>query len=325
MNNSQKVREDTRRRILDIIQTAGYRPDPAATNLATKRSYLLGIVTATFTGNAMVHAIEGAQKYAAAHGYHITIAGEELHSRAEPAAVPMLKRQPIEGLLIAYHGSQDDHYQILANIAETIPVVTMGYAFDQRKVVAVRVDSRKGARDAVRHLLDLGHESVAMITGAPRACETEMRIRGYCDAMSDAGRSLDSSLLVEGDWCVESGYLAAKRLMEQGRRLTAVFAHSDRMAMGCIAAFAEQGLRVPEDIAVVGYNDIPESRYYNPPLTTVRYPAFELGQLCAGLLIDLIDGKDTDVGRWLRGERHALETRLVVRRSCGAHLTQTLK
>jgi LacI family transcriptional regulator len=224
--------------------------------------------------------------------------------------------------MIAYHGSKDDHYDILAAVPDTIPVVTTGYAFDQSNVVAVRVDSRKGARDAVRHLVALGHESIAMITGAPRAYETEERILGYRDAMNEAGLSVDSSLLVEGDWFVESGFLAANRLLEDSGPFSAVFAHSDRMAMGCIAALTEHGRRVPEDVAVVGYNDIPESRYYNPPLTTVRYPSFELGQICAKLLIDLIDGKDPLAADRIQDESDALNTQLVVRRSCGAYLRQ---
>jgi LacI family transcriptional regulator len=270
----------------------------------------------------MVHTIEGAQVYAVAHDYQITISGEELHSRSEPTAHSLLKRQPIEGLLIAYHGSKDDHYGILKTIPATLPVVTTGYAFDQGNVFAVRVDSRAGAHNAVRHLISLGHRSIGMITGAARAYETEERILGFRDAMDEANISVSSSLLVEGDWFVESGYLAAKRLLEMKSRFSAVFAHSDRMAMGCIAALTEHGMRVPEDIAVVGYNDIPESKYYNPTLTTVRYPNYELGQICTKLLIDLIDGKDIVSTCRTWQEPDALNTQLIVRGSCGSQMSR---
>jgi LacI family transcriptional regulator len=268
----------------------------------------------------MVHTIEGAQEYAVAHDYQITISGEELHSRSEPTAYSLLKRQPIEGLLIAYHGSEDDHYDILKSIPASIPVVTTGYAFDQSNVFAIRVDSRAGAQNAVRHLISLGHRSIATITGAPRAYETEERNLGYRDVLGEADISLDPSLLVEGDWSVESGYLSTKRLLEKKRRFSAIFAHSDRMAMGCIFALSERGLEVPDDIAVVGYNDIPESKYYRPPLTTVRYPNFELGQICTKLLLELIDRKDTnsEYGNWQ--ESNALHTQLIIRDSCGSQM-----
>ncbi len=318
LTNSARVRETTRSRVLGAIETLAFSPDPVATSLATNRSYVLGIIVATFTGNAMSRVLEGADIYALQQGYQIMISGEEHRSRSEPLNLPLIRRQRIEGILIMYHGSKNDHYTILKEIPRSIPVVTTGYAFDQKNILAVRVNSRRGAAMATRHLIGLGHRSIAMITGAAGAYETVERNTGFKEAMRQAGVPWDSSLVVEGDWFVRSGYTAAQHLVAEKRTFSAVFAHSDRMALGCISVLIEHGLRVPEDVAVVGFNDFSISEYTNPPLTTVHYPGYELGALCAKLLIARCQGQRHPERNLSRAERASLKPYLVVRRSCGA-------
>ncbi len=322
LNNSTQVSQGTREQVLKAIEELEYSPDPVATSLATNRSYTLGMITATFTGNSMVRVLEGADTYALRNGYQIVISGEEHRSRSEPIYVPFIKRQRVEGVLIIYHGSKNDHHQILRDIPKSMPVVSTGYAFNQKNILAVRVNTRKGAKKAINHLLGLGHRSIAMITGAAGAYETVERNKGYRNALRQAGIRYDPSLVVEGDWFVESGYQAALILSATGRRFSAVFAHSDRMAMGCISALVEKGIRVPEDTAVVGFNNIEEAGYFNPPLTTVYYPAYEHGRICAKLLIALTEGEKYPERKLSDEELKSLETHLIIRRSCGAELEE---
>jgi LacI family transcriptional regulator len=160
-----------------------------------------------------------------------------------------------------------------------------------------------------------------MLTGPEGAYETEERNIGYTQALDEAGIDVKGSLIYCGDFFVDSGSEMTKRLIESRQPFTAVFAHSDRMAIGCISALWEAGYRVPEDVAVIGYNDIPISRYVLPPLTTVRYPTFELGQLCTKLLIEKTNGVKNPEKNLTSEELESLEPRLIIRRSCGACLS----
>jgi len=231
--------------------------------------------------------------------------------------LPFLRQQRVEGLLIIYHGSEDDTYRLLAEIPRSIPVVTTGYAQDRDNVVSVKVDTRTGAREATEHLIRLGHERIALVTGAPRAYETVQRNAGYRAALDAAGIPFRDELVEAGDWFVESGYDAMRLLFSRSSAFTAVFAHSDRMAVGCIRAVLDHGLRVPEDIAVVGFNDISLARYVSPPLTTVHYPLYELGQICTRLLIARVDSSPAAELGAIQAEAQDLRPGLVVRQSCG--------
>jgi LacI family transcriptional regulator len=304
--------------VVRAIDELGYEPDPVATSLATRQRHTLGIVSATFEGNACVQVLEGASAYAHEHGYQIVIAGEEHRSRSEPAGISLLKRHRLAGVLIIYHGSRDDNYRLLEDLPRSVPVVTTGYAFDRSDVVAVTVDTSAAAAEATRHLLGLGHRRIAVITGAHEAYETVQRDRGYRAALEEAGVSVDEELIIEGDWFVDSGYRAGMRLLDSGAEFTAIFAHSDRMAIGCMRALRDRGHRVPGDVAVVGFNDISLARYVEPPLTTVRYAGYELGQVCAKALLSLANGAASPADVVAEADRTSLSPRLIVRGSCGA-------
>jgi len=157
-----------------------------------------------------------------------------------------------------------------------------------------------------------------VVTGAQHAYETVQRDAGYRAALAAAGITPRDELVVGGDWFVESGYEATNDLLSRRVDFTAVFAHSDRMAVGCIRALLDHGLRVPQDVAVVGFNDISLARYVSPPLTTVHYPLYELGQVCTRLLIARASSAPAAEVAEIEAEARRLRPRLVVRQSCGA-------
>ena len=318
LNESGPVSAEARERVELAIRELGYVPDPVAATLANRTSRVIGIVTATYEGNACVQTLEGAGAYLERHGYAVVIGGGEHRSRAEPEMLPFLKQQRVEGLLIIYHGSEDDSHRLLSEIPPNIPVVTVGYAHDRENVLAVGVDSEAGARTATEHLISLGHRRIAVIAGAPHAYETVQRDAGYSSAMTRAGLEVDERLAESGDWFIESGYEATMRLLERSSDFTALFAHSDRMAVGAIRALLDRGLRVPADVAVVGFNDISLARYAVPPLTTVHYPLYELGEICGRLVIARANAEPGDEAALTDDEIRRLEPHLVVRESCGA-------
>ena len=312
LNDRDLVAEETRARVLAAIEALDYRPDASARSLASRRTYLLGIVTADLSDYTHARILEGAEAEAREHGYLIFASGAERGRNGEPLRSPLLSQHQAEGLLIIYHGADGDTHSIFEDIPNDLPVVTIGYAPDRENLVRVGIANHRTARQVTEHLLGLGHRRIGHITGPPEMYESQERRQGYEEALQEAGITPEGALVAAGDWSSASGYRATLRLLGRDSHFTALFVQNDRMAMGALQALRERGLRVPHDVAVVGFDDIPSAPYFAPPLTTVHHPLYELGRTCAGLLIDLIDGQPAP------SEPIRLETRLVVRRSCGA-------
>jgi len=312
LNDRNQVAEETCTRVLAAIEELNYRPDASARRLASRRTYILGIVTADLSDYTHARILEGAEAEAREQGYLIFASGAERGRSGEPLRSPLLSQHQAEGLLIIYHGSHDDRYSIFEDIPDDLPVVTIGYAPPRENLVTIGIANQQAARMATAHLLGLGHRRIAHVTGPPEMYECQERRQGYEEALQEAGISPDDTLVAAGDWSSASGHRAMIQLLGHSTGFTALFVQNDRMAMGALQALYERGLRVPEDVAVVGFDDIPSAPYFAPSLTTVHHPLYEVGRTGARLLIDLIDDELTPP------EDIRLETQLVIRRSCGA-------
>jgi len=312
VNDRDLVADETRARVLAAIEELDYRPNASARSLASRRTYVLGIVTADFSDYTHACIIEGAEAEAQSQGYLFFVSSAEHGPDGEPLHSPLLSQRQSEGLLIVYHGSDHDTYAIFEDIPHDLPVVTIGYAENREGVATVSITNARGARQATSHLLSLGHRRIAHITGPPKMHESISRWLAYTQTLREAEIVPDDRLIAEGDWSSASGYRATIELIERGVDFTAIFVQNDRMAMGVLQALRERGLRVPEDMAVVGFDDIPSARYFSPPLTTIHHPFRELGRTGTRLLIELVNGRPAPT------ERVRLGTSLVVRHSCGA-------
>jgi DNA-binding LacI/PurR family transcriptional regulator len=317
LNNRDKVADETRARVLAAIEELDYRPDAAARGLVSRRTYVLGILAADFSDYTHACIIEGAEAEAREHGYSIFISGAEHGPDGEPLHSPLLSQHQAEGLFIVYHGSSRDNYTIFEDIPADLPVVTIGYAPNRENVFTVGIENRQSARRAMEHLLSLGHRRIAHITGPPAMYESQERRLGYTEALQEAGITPESSWVAAGDWSSASGYRGTTRLLGRMPGFTALFVQNDRMAMGALQALRERGLRVPDDVALVGFDDIPSARYFAPPLTTIHHPLYEMGREGTRLLVDLINNRHTLTGPV------CLKTELVVRQSCGAQSPMT--
>lgn len=316
LNGSPSVLPETRAKIEQVMKDLNYSPDPIARGLARRQSYTLGIIIATYTGYCCSLMLEGAEEYAREQGYNIVVSGTETHASAEPYNSLLLARQRIEGLLIIYHGSAKDNYRLLANIPADIPIITNGYALDQENIQAIRVDSYKAAVEVTEYLIHDGHRTVAMLTGPRRAYEVEERVQGFFHAHHAAGLEVDEELFSRGDWTIESGYHAMREILEKGKTFTALFAHNDRMAFGAMKALEESGLKVPDDVSIIGFNNHPLSQFSSPMLSTVNYPAMALGQICTDKLIKRVAGTPAEEIVLTEREQRALEPQLIIRDSC---------
>ena len=305
LNGSPLVREETRQRVLEAIETLGYRRNSAARVLATNRSGRIGLVVdnlALFGPSTLADAVLEAGREA---GYEVSLVGlTDFSPRHLNEAVGRLLDQAVEAIVIA--AAQRVARETTLALQLPIPIVlAQGVAVGDP--MAAGVDQEAGARMATDHLLDLGHEAVAHLTGPSDWVEAAQREAGWRTA--HAQRNLRAGLLLQGDWSPESGYLAG-RLLADRREVTAVFAANDSMALGLLKAVHERGMRVPGDISVVGFDDVPEAAYFWPALTTVRQDFRTLGRNALQLAVRALDGED-------RPDIELVAPVLVVRESTG--------
>lgn len=268
------------------------------------------MVTTEVSDHFFAEAVAGAEAEARKHGFFLIIGSiEEGAKDDERAYLRLMLERRIEGLIIAVPRLRPAGDELLTRAASRVPTVVVASDLELPGADSVDVDNRQGALDATAHLVEHGHRAIATITGPLDWPSASARLDGYREALRAAGLRSDPALIEPCvDWGLESGKRAGERLLASGTPFTAVFAHSDLLAVGAIAALHERGLRVPRDVSVVGFDDIPVASFYDPPLTTVRQPMREVGALAARLICERPAAR-------ARQRRHVLRASLVVRKS----------
>jgi DNA-binding LacI/PurR family transcriptional regulator len=304
INGSPHVRPETRNKVETAMRELDYRPNRVARALVTGRSHTLGVVSFDTTLYGPASTLLGIERAAHEAGYFIIVASLKALNRSSVAdAVDRLRRHGVDGVLVIT--AVQDAADALLNPPNDIPLVAVEAGPDEA-VPVIEVDQYAGAALATRHLLELGHRTVWHIAGPPEFLESNQRLAGWRDTLEGAGAEPPPHLT--GDWSARAGYELGQRLART-RELTAVFVANDQMALGVLRAMQEAGRRVPEDVSVVGFDDIPESAYLMPPLTTVRQDFDELGARALQLLLQMIDhGED-------RQPQPRVPPRLVIRGS----------
>jgi DNA-binding LacI/PurR family transcriptional regulator len=292
INGSPKVADATRERVLAAVEELGYVPSPMARGLISNRTHSLGVVADDISDGFFARMVAGAEAEARRRGYYLMIASVEPDDDERGYLRLMLERR-VEGLILARPSVPVAPSELVAASNAGVPLVAVGSS-DLPGFPVVDVDNRQGGYDATRHLLVRGHRRIATIVGPRDWPSAAARLEGYRKALHEAGLPEDPVLVEYAPaWSLESGRAAATRLLDRGADLTALFAHSDRLALGAIRRFRETGLRVPDDVSVVGYDDLPVADYVEPPLTTVHQPMQEVGALAASLLLDQLTGVAT--------------------------------
>jgi DNA-binding LacI/PurR family transcriptional regulator len=286
LNGSIHVDPKTRSLVEDAILKLRYRKNPTARALATRRTMNLGVVSFGLSLYGPSLSLFGVVEAARQNGYATTLSAlKNVNKDSMRSALEHLAHSPVDGIicLAPYQGIAD----MLQEQAPDVPLV----AFEPGVVAGTRsvaFDEVLGARLATRHLLGQGHDSVWHVSGSAGWLGTDTRIRGWQAELSEAGKV--AHRIIEGDWTARSGYEAGK-FISTDRRITAVFVANDQMALGVIRALIEEGVRVPEDVSVVGCDDVPEAAYYRPSLTTVRLDFNDLGRRCLQQVVGLIEGE----------------------------------
>jgi DNA-binding LacI/PurR family transcriptional regulator len=304
-----RVSTATRERVLEAARQLGYHPDAAAGQLARGDSLTIGFVLPLdelhIASDALLPlVVRGLGEAARGANYQVLI---ESVTPAPGGYRRLLRSRRVDGLIVS--GPLVADGELSGVVEDGFPVVVHGHAPDGI-APSVDVDNVTAARTAVRHLVENGHTSIAMITNAPLVyTSARERLEGYKLALAEAGIAFDPVLVAEGAFLAESGRRAMAMLLQR-YRFTAVFAAGDALALGAMAAIRAAEKRIPDDISIAGFDDIPLAAYFDPPLTTVTVPAFDLGLTAGRLLLAQIKGEPVP-GRTL------LETELKIRRSVG--------
>lgn len=304
LNGSTQIRPETRQRVLDAIVELGYRRNAAARLLASTRSGLVGVVTWGTSQFGPANVMLGLEAAARPSRFRLSRTNiEEISADAFNSAVETLLEQSVEALVVIVpHRAV---LRIAQSLSLDLPVVVVEGDLSETPLTA-GVDNVQGARLATRHLLDLGHETVVHLAGPPDWMEAIARRDGWRAELQEAGRTVPP-LRWGGDWSARSGYMTGLSMARE-LDITAVFAANDQMALGLTRALLEGGRRVPEDISVVGFDDLPEAAYFTPPLTTVHQPFPDLGRRVMGMVEKALAGDPAPTSE-------LLATTLVVRAS----------
>ena len=280
------VNEETAERVLRAADELGYRPNPIARGLKTNRSYTVGVLIPDLMNPLFPPIVRGIQDRLEEAGYTPLIANTENDPQRERIDFERLRARQVDGFITATARRADDLLTQVAAIGT--PVVLVNRRLEQPVLPAVVGDDRAGMRLAIDHLADLGHRRIAYLAGPQQVSTGYLRYEGFLEAMRDRGLEPDAESIRFGDAFTEAeGLRLCGELLDAATMPTAIAAGNDLVALGCYDVFGERGIRCPEEISVVGFNDMPFAGRFDPPLTTIRLPHYEIGARAAELLIEL--------------------------------------
>ncbi|MEM8533189.1 MAG: LacI family DNA-binding transcriptional regulator [Chloroflexota bacterium] len=322
LNNHPSVRQQVRDRVLQVIQEYNYTPQAAARSLASSRTDVIGLLIPRsaafiFDDPFFPSIIQGISEACATHGYFLMLSmltanmEQSFHNR-------ILRGRHFDGVIMLSSDIDDPLLPLL--IKDRVPLVLIGNHPYFQNISTVDVANREGAYHAVMHLIALRHQRIATITGSLQMAAAQDRLNGYKQALLESSIGIAPELIVEGHFTQEGAYHATEQLLAQANRPTALFTASDTMAFGALRAIHEAGFKVPEDIALVSFDDLPSSLYTTPPLTTMHQPITEMGTSAVDILIKHLKYPQEHQPATVR-----LPTSLVIRDSCGANTHKTIQ
>lgn len=310
-NHNYPLKEETRQRIIQLAEEMGYKPNLIARSLQTNRTHVVGVLVDRMQSPFSAATVQGIQDGLRTAGYSISIAYSNRDTDLAVEAINSFYSRQVDGVVVLNSWLHTYNDAILS--MQDRPFVFVNRLFGSCKRNCVGPGDYYGAELATQHLIDLGHRRIGYINGLEGWIEAQDRFNGYQDTLIKNGLTIDTTLIQQGDWGSRSGYQAAQALTALKERPTAIFAANDIMALGASYAIQEAGLKIPGDVALVGYDDRDFAAWIKPALTTVRMPAYEMGKAAARLLLQQFAGREPEDASQIPGE-------LIIRESCGARL-----
>jgi LacI family transcriptional regulator len=313
LNNDPRVREETRNRILRLVNKLNYRPNARARSFATKKSNLIGLVVSDISNLFYAELARGIEDKAHEEGYNVIFCSTDNKPERMEIYVNLMLDAGVDGFIFASVRLHEPVVQRL--IAERFPLVLVNRKLRGEAYNYVVLNNIQGAYESTEHLINLGYRRIAIITGNSNLSTGLDRLKGYNQALRDYHIEFDENYVIQGPFTRETGYEGAKRLLTMKDKPEAIFGGNDYIAMGVIDAVEELGVHIPGDIALVGFDDTEFASNQRIKLTTVSQRKYEMGNLGVQILIDYIERKETDYIH-----KVILEPRLIVRESCGQKL-----
>ncbi len=315
MNNSPKVNINTKEKIIHIAQELGYHPNGSARSLKMRKNNIIGLFLKDFSGPYNSDIIEGVEKAVSRRGYEMIIAS--VHDGILGNSYNLLREGRVDGAIIFGTSVISDDF--INEISTRIPIVLSDkdsdFDFNRKNYVCVIViDNYNGAAEAVKHLISQGYRKIGYVSGSEGSFDNKKRFQAYKDILEDYNIPINKKWIIHGDYKEDTAYNAMKELIKRGDIPEAFFSANDQMAIGVMHAFEIFDLKVPKDIAIVGFDDISLASIVRPPLTTVHYERYEMGKMAVDLIFDMLEG---NVNRRFV----TMSTKLVVRESCGERKT----
>jgi LacI family transcriptional regulator len=315
LNNDPRVRDETKRRILELVNKLNYRPDGRARAFVSKKSNLIGLVVSDISNPFYAELARGIEDKAHEQGYNVIFCSTDNKPERMGTYVHLMMDAGVDGLIFASSRLHEPVVEKL--IDDRLPVVLVNRKLKGEACNYVVLDNIQGAYEITEHLINLAYRKIAIITGTSNLSTGLDRLKGYQHALKDNRIELNEDYVIQGPFTRETGYEGTKQLLAMKARPEAIFGGNDYIAMGVIDAVEELGLHIPGDIALVGFDDTEFASNQRIRLTTVSQRKYEMGNLGVQILIDYIERKETD---YLH--KVILEPRLIIRESCGQKLHQ---
>ncbi|AZR73753.1 LacI family transcriptional regulator [Anoxybacter fermentans] len=310
LNNKPDVSDKTKKKVLEVINKLGYNPNGIARGLVLQKTYTIGLIIPDICNPFFPEVARGIQDKARQLGYSVIFYNTDNNKQREKEAIDLLKSKQVDGIILSLSMSNKEELDKLEE--ENFPVVQIDRKIPGSIFPTVTIDNILSAYNATKYLIELGHKYLAHITGNLGTKTGQDRLEGFKQALKEFNLDYKDEYILEGDYSKESGYKQMKTLLTQKKRPTAVFAANDLMAIGAYEAIFDYGLKIPEDISIIGHDDIDIASIIRPGLTTMTQPKYKLGQIAAEMLIKRIEGLESD-----NQQEVVLNTELIVRDSTG--------
>ena len=305
LNGTAVVSPLRKKAVDDAIAKLGFVPNPVARGLAGGRTFSIGVITQTLDSPFYGATLRGIEEKLLPLGYSPLFVSGQWNADVESRCMDLLRARRVDGIIVLTGRLTD---KALKQYAKTLPIVVTGRTLNAPGLVALHPNNVEGARLATQQLIDLGHRQIAFIGGDPQHPDAIERFLGYRNALQAARIAFDPGLVAEGGFYEAGGMQAAVGLIASRKRFTAIFAANDQMALGAALGLSRHSIRVPEDVSLIGYDDLSASLYANPPLSSVHQSAYEMGQIAADVLLQMLAGQKPSF--------QLPAPRLVLRESC---------
>jgi len=312
LGNYGYVSEENRLKVLKAAREIGYQPDVLARGLKTKKTYSIGVIISDVTTFFFTSVVRGIEDVASQGGYHVTLCNADEDPQKEKGYLEELYKRKVDGIILSATGKNLSLVKKL--IRSGMPIVLVDRKIDKLDTTQVVVDNKEGAYEAVKHLIKLGYQRIGVINGIKGIWTSEQRFAGYLDALEESELKIKPELIKYGDFRVEGSKKAMVEFLGMKNPPEAVFVTNEAMTTGALLAMKEKKVKIPDDIAIVGFDDPIWAPLIEPPLTAVRQPSYSIGTIACQALLQRIE--KTNRGRSVH-EEIVLKPKLTIRKSCG--------